>query len=88
MILPDENDLPPDLGEEYEAEIHRRMAESDSGQARMFSLEEVMASLRQHHQADLDRLKADIEEGLKGEGIPAEQVFDGLRRRFDRGFLG
>jgi putative addiction module CopG family antidote len=38
--------------------------------------------LLRQRQADLARLKADIEEGLQGEGIPAEQVFAELRRKF------
>ena len=52
MGLADDDDVPPILDEEYEAEIYRRMAESDSGQARMFSREEVMAALRNRHQPD------------------------------------
>lgn len=88
MDLPEEDDPPPVLDEEYEAEIHRRIAEIESGQARMLSLEEVMASLRERRQANLDRLKADIEEGLKGESVPAEQVFAQLREKYGRGFRG
>ena len=38
--------------------------------------------LLRQRRADLARLKADIEEGLQGEGVPAEQVFAELRRRF------
>jgi hypothetical protein len=58
MSLPDENDPPPILDEEYEAEIYRRIAEIEGGRARMFSLEEVMASLRERRQAHMDRPNA------------------------------
>jgi putative addiction module component (TIGR02574 family) len=88
LITPEDDDIPPTLDEEYEAEIFRRIDEIESGKARMLSLEEVMASLRQRHQGDYDRLKADIDEGLKGQSVPAEQVFKQLRQKFGRGFRG
>ena len=38
--------------------------------------------LLKQHQADLARLRAEIAEGMEGEGIPAEQVFAELRSKY------
>jgi putative addiction module component (TIGR02574 family) len=43
--LPEE-ELPIALDPDYEAEIYRRLEESDRGRVRMFSLGEVMSGLR------------------------------------------
>jgi antitoxin ParD1/3/4 len=41
--------------------------------------------LLKQHQVDRARLKADIADGLEGEGIPAQQVFAQLRAQFTPG---
>ena len=38
--------------------------------------------LLRQHQANLARLKTDIEDGLQGEGVSAEKVFADLRAKF------
>jgi antitoxin ParD1/3/4 len=38
--------------------------------------------LLKQHQADLARLRAEIAEGMEGDGIPAEQVFAELRSKY------
>lgn len=43
--LPEEN-RPVEIDEEYEAELHRRLEEIDSGRAKLHTLEEVMSRLR------------------------------------------
>jgi putative addiction module CopG family antidote len=39
-------------------------------------------TLLRQRQADLERLREDIAEGLEGEGIPAAQIFAELRAKF------
>jgi putative addiction module component (TIGR02574 family) len=43
-----EDERPIELDPEYEAELFRRLNEMDSGQAKLLSLAQVMASLRRH----------------------------------------
>jgi putative addiction module CopG family antidote len=74
--------LPPEIESFVEGEV-------SAGTYR--SREEVIVAaveLLRERQAELARLKADIEEGLQGEGVPAAKVFAELRQRFAIGAPG
>jgi antitoxin ParD1/3/4 len=68
-------------------EIEQFVAQEVATGAYVSADEVIVAAVQllKQHQTDLARLKADIAEGLEGEGVPAEQVFAQLRARFTSG---
>ena len=69
--------FPPDI----ESFVEREVSSGAYG-----SREELIVAaveLLKQRQADLARLKADIAEGMEGEGIPADRVFAELRAKFN-----
>jgi len=68
--------LPPDVQKFVEQEVASGAYKSPD------DLITAAVELLRQHQSRLAQLKTDIEEGLQGEGIPAEQVFADLRAKF------
>jgi putative addiction module CopG family antidote len=69
-------DFPPDIETFVEHEV------SSGSYASREELIVAAVGLLRQRQADLERLRADIAEGMEGDGIPAGQVFAELRAKY------
>jgi putative addiction module CopG family antidote len=68
--------LPPDVQRFVEREVASGADKSPD------DLIAAAVELLRQHQVRLAQLKADIDEGMPGDGIPAESVFSDLRAKF------